>query len=72
MSTASAGCSPTGQMLREDRLAGDRPEQDEQILHLGDKITYNLKTPVSPNRQAGSGRSKAEDGDQFTVDHHYE
>ncbi len=70
--SASVECSSAGQVLREDHLAGERPEKDEQILDLGDKIIYNLKAPVSPSRQAELNRSKAEDGDQFTVDYHYE
>lgn len=59
-------------MSRDDRIAGERPEKGKQTLDLGEKIIYNLKAPVSPSRQAELNRSKAEDGDQFTVDYYYQ
>ncbi|MBB5918429.1 hypothetical protein BJY24_007341 [Nocardia transvalensis] len=56
---------------KSGRLDEDQLAKDEQALEDGFKVTYNLKTPVSPSQQASLDRLKAEYGDQFTVNTYY-
>ncbi len=56
---------------KSGRLDSEQLQKDEGALENGYRVTYNLKTEVTPSQQAELDRLKAAYGDRFTVNYHY-